>query len=179
MEKDLITKSLKRSWNAIKDNNIKFFKDKFLKYKENSEEESSQENHSTSSLCNCGTGRRGFVKLDEEHGSFSLLFNYSALWTIGRGRYEILSFLLELDIINFRFQNSDGSFLLYELCRKNQYTQGEAYSDVLNQFITKGGNINERNIIENCPLHIAAITGNTVAVKMLLDAGAFTNSINM
>lgn len=170
----------KGAWKAVKEDNIEFFKETRDKYTAELKQRAKDGLRSTSSpyLSSRGTGQRGFVKSSSEE-LFAPVVHAAALWAIGRGRYKILSFLIELDIINFRFQNSDGSFLLYELCRKNQYTQGEEYSNVLNQFITKGGNINERNIIENCPLHIAAITGNMTAVKMLLDAGAFTNSINM
>lgn len=76
------------------------------------------------------------------------------------------------------FQNSDGSFLLYTLCYNHPRTKESLYLDILNKCFSKGAHLNDRNVLGNTCLHIAALTGNAVAVKFLLNNKAFPNSIN-
>lgn len=76
------------------------------------------------------------------------------------------------------FQNSDGSFLLYTLCHNHKRTSEPIYPEILQKCVQKGAHVNDKNSKGNSCLHIAAFTGNTVAVKFLLNNKAFPNSIN-
>lgn len=106
------------------------------------------------------------------------ILNLAALWAASRFHLEILDYLLDQPAINFNFQNSDGSFLLYLLCRYHPRTESELYPKILAKAVQLGAAVNERNIEGNNPLHVAALTRNRVAIDLLLHNGCFPNAIN-
>eukprot|EP00339_Tiarina_fusa_P000587 CAMPEP_0117006666 /NCGR_PEP_ID=MMETSP0472-20121206/6813_1 /TAXON_ID=693140 ORGANISM="Tiarina fusus, Strain LIS" /NCGR_SAMPLE_ID=MMETSP0472 /ASSEMBLY_ACC=CAM_ASM_000603 /LENGTH=969 /DNA_ID=CAMNT_0004708197 /DNA_START=770 /DNA_END=3679 /DNA_ORIENTATION=- len=177
---DLIDdENLQNAWNAVKDDDW----ESLLQICSCGDDDSSQEltgsNSSTSSKIRATGGRRRRgVNRESDSSEQTKLINLAAVWAVARDKLHLLKNLLDNFVVDFNFVNSDGSFLLYSLCRTSKPGCSE-YMELLLRCLKLGAGTNERNVEENTCLHIAALRGNLCAIKLLLDNGAFTNAINI
>jgi ankyrin repeat protein len=195
--RDVSTRLIQIVWEAIKANDLEKIKEVNSQCQEREAVSDLPMKCSVTSLyASAGMGRRGFQVQEDlfKDMPYHQLLNLAALWAATRFKLDLLDFLLDQKALNFqlvtlreslikylilcRYQNSDGTFLLYQLCRGQPGVDEERYKATLMKCLRNGAYLNVRNIEENTCLHIAALHANAIAVDFLLDNGCFPNSIN-
>jgi len=105
--------------------------------------------------------------------------NTYLVWSAARLCLPFVDYLLNIDGMCPRFTvNGSSTLSCLVSCSRKAIVHDELYGPVLAKCIEKGGSANEKNGRGDSLLHVGSLAANRVAVHILLDLGAFTNSVN-